>query len=151
MEFEGDVLLRDTDDGGEIVIENGEILCDKGLSTAVYLSLMGGDKKDDGTVEENRGWWGNNLRDIPENEILVSRFQAVIRGKPLTSKNLKDAEEAAKEDLKWIIDEEIADKIECEIFTENRNFINLSIKILKESEVLTSESFGFEWGGNNGI
>lgn len=150
MEFEGDVLLRDTNDGGEIVIENGEILCDKGLRTAVYLSLLGGNKGDDG-ISDSETWWGNKLRDIPENEILRSRFQAIIRGKPLTSKNLKDAEEAANDDLKWLIDEGIADKVECEIFTENRNFINLSVNILKESKTVIAETFCFEWGGNDGI
>jgi phage gp46-like protein len=109
--FEGDLLLEDTPDGGDIRIENNLFASDRSFNTAVYLSLFGGNKDDNGKVKNNKTWWGNTLEGTAENEKLVSRFQAVIFGLPMTTKNIQEAESAAKLDLKWIIDEGIAEKI----------------------------------------
>jgi phage gp46-like protein len=109
--FEGDLLLEDTPDGGDIRIENNLFVSDRSFNTAVYLSLFGGNKDDNGKVKNNKTWWGNTLEGTAENEKLVSRFQAIIFGLPMTTKNIQEAESAARLDLKWVIDEGIAEKI----------------------------------------
>ena len=78
--FEGDLLLVDSPDFGEIVIEDGFILSDKAFNTAVYLSLFGGNKDDNGKIKTKKTWWGNTLSGISKNEKMISRFQAVIFG-----------------------------------------------------------------------
>jgi hypothetical protein len=51
--FEGDLLLEDTPDGGDIRIENNLFVSDRSFNTAVYLSLFGGNKDDNGKVKNN--------------------------------------------------------------------------------------------------
>ena len=48
MTQQGDVLLFQTVDDGEINIENGVVEMSGGLETAAYLSLYGGNEDDDG-------------------------------------------------------------------------------------------------------
>ena len=57
-EFAGDVLLSGTDGMGNIVIEDGLIKDCRNFSTAVYLSLFGGNARDS-AGRENETWWGN--------------------------------------------------------------------------------------------
>ena len=72
--FEGDVLLFDTDDGGEISVVNGLVIADRKFSTAAYLSLFGGNVEDGGRVDNNKTWWGNRFAETSEKEKIVSRF-----------------------------------------------------------------------------
>lgn len=148
--FEGDVLFFDTLDGGEISVENGLIECDKGFKTAVYLSLFGGNKEDDGRIKNTKTWWGNML-DTPTDEKMVSRFQNVISSLPLNSKNIKMAEDAAKDDLQWMIENGIADLIETEIIVLNKKEIVLKIKILHDGETVEDSLYSLQWGEMNGI
>jgi phage gp46-like protein len=110
-DFEGDLLLRDTPDGGDIIIEDGLFKDDRMFDTAVYLSLFGGNKDDDGKVENSRTWWGNTLTGVGESEKLVSRFQALITRTPMTAKTIREAEAAAELDLQWLVKEGAADRI----------------------------------------
>ena len=92
--FEGDVFLFDTVDGGEISVVNGLVIADKKFSTAAYLSLFGGNVADGGRVDNNKTWWGNRFAETSEKEKIVSRFQALIKSLPLTTKNIFLAEQA---------------------------------------------------------
>jgi hypothetical protein len=83
QDFEGDLLLEDTPDGGDIRIEDGLFISDRSFRTVVYLSLFGGNKEDNGRVRNRKTWWGNTLRGISENQKLTSRFQALIHGLPM--------------------------------------------------------------------
>ena len=127
--FEGGLLLHDTPDGGDIRIEKGLIASDRTFCTAVYLSLFGGNKDDNGRVKNRRTWWGNTLRGVNETRRLVSRFQAIIFGLPMTTKNIIDAEEAARLDLGWMIAEKIADEILADGRAVSRNRLTLTIQI----------------------
>ena len=110
-DFEGDLLLRDTPDGGDIIVEDGLFKDDRMFDTAVYLSLFGGNKDDDGKVENSRTWWGNTLPLADESEKLISRFQALITRTPMTTKTIREAEVAAELDLQWLVKEGLADRI----------------------------------------
>lgn len=144
-EFGGDVLIFDSEEGGEISVVNGLVLMDRGFSSAVYLSLFGGNGKDLGDVASNNTWWGNKLEDSLESEKLVSRFVSFISSEPLTSKNLILAEDKIQEDLKWFVDDGIADLIEVEILDAGNNRIQVDIKIGKDGEMIESGRFGFQW------
>ncbi|WP_253678602.1 hypothetical protein [Treponema sp. OMZ 788] len=130
-DFEGDVLLIETPDGGDVVVEDGLIKPCKDFSSAVYLSLFGGNKADDGKVKNSRTWWGNVLEDLSEDEKMISRFQAVVLGMPLSVKNMREAERAASLDLNWFIEKKIADEIKTSGRIKERNNFLLSVEIKK--------------------
>lgn len=148
-DFEGDVLLKDSPDGGEIEIKDGLISCDKGFSTAVYLSLFGGNEDDKGLAESNKGFWGNCLGD--KKTRLVSRFQNVIKGCPLTPKNVLAACSAAKDDLDWMLEDKIADDISVTGRILSVTNANFHVKIMKQNANVIETEFGVNWEANNGI
>lgn len=150
--FQGDVLFFSTTDGGDIEISNGLVMGDRSFSSAVYLSLFGGNTDDPGNLKNNLGWWGNYLVGIPEEEKLVSRFQHVVNSLRLTTKNLLSAEIAAAEDLKWLKNDGIVDEIivvgrGTEI---NRAYFTYSLN--KSGKEIGNGEFGVQWeAGVNGI
>jgi phage gp46-like protein len=143
--FEGDLLLEDTPDGGDIRIENDLFASDRSFNTAVYLSLFGGNKDDNGKVKNNKTWWGNTLEGTAENEKLVSRFQAIISGLPMTTKNIQEAESAARLDLKWIIDEGIAEKITVSGRALSRIKFALYVDIQAGGNSIYEHTFSLFW------
>lgn len=148
--FEGDILLVDTLDGGDVVIENGLFVSDKQFSTAVYLSLFGGNKDDNGKGEKKDEWWGNKIAGITESEKLRSRFQNITTGLPMTVKNIKEAELAAKMDLKWLINEKIADEIVVYGQATGKNKFNLTVEILKDKLKIFKDEYSLLWGAGYG-
>jgi phage gp46-like protein len=145
--FEGDALLFETVDGGEIAIENGIFVSDAQFSSAVYLSLFGGNQDDPGKVENNKTWWGNHLDNITKSEKMVSRFQSIIIGFPMTVKNIREAEAAAELDLQWLIDDKIADGITATIKSISKHKFNLIIEVLKDVETIFENTYPLQWGG----
>jgi phage gp46-like protein len=143
--FEGDLLLAETPDGGEVAIENELFACDRSFNTAVYLSLFGGDKDDNGKVKNSKTWWGNTLDGTQENEKLVSRFQAVISGLPMTAKNIQEAESAASLDLKWITDEGIAEKIKVSGRAVTLSRFALRVDIQSGGKSIYENTFSLFW------
>ena len=149
LDFEGDLLLCDTPDGGDIIIDNGLLLSEKQFSTAVYLSIFGGNKDDAGKVKSSNEWWGNKINNITENEKLRSRFQNIIFGLPMTVKNIREAESAAEQDLKWFIQEKIADEINIYGQATGKNMFNLKIEIKKDVLTLFENTYSLLWGAGN--
>jgi phage gp46-like protein len=146
-EFEGDILLTGTEDGGDIRVENGLIVSDRSFATAVYLSLFGGNKVDAGKGRTAETWWGNTLYGSSENEKVSSRFQSIMVGMPLTVKNIRAAETAALMDLQWVIDEGLADNVFVESKTTGRNQFHLKISLVKDRETLFSNDYAVLWRG----
>ena len=144
--FEGDLLLHDTLDGGDITINNGFIASDRTFNTAIYLSLFGGNQEDNGRVRNRKTWWGNTLRGVNENQKLVSRFQAIIFGLPISTKNILEAEEAAKLDLAWLIAEGLADEIIADGIAAGHNRLNLKIQLKAGGEIIYTHTFLIPWG-----
>jgi phage gp46-like protein len=145
-EFMGDLLLIETPNGGDCALEDGLFVADHALGTALYISLFGGNKADSGKVKNRNTWWGNTLAGVTEKEKIISRFQNFITGSPMTVKNIKYAEEAAKQDLKWVIDEGIADKINVTGRAEGENKFRLYVQILKEGKSVYESNYGALWG-----
>jgi len=148
--FEGDLLLSETLDGGDVEIENGLLVSDKQFSTAVYLSLFGGNKLDNGKTNSVNQFWGNLLSDTTESEKLRSRFQYIITGLPMSVKNIKEAEKAAYMDLQWFIDEKIADVINIFGQAPGKNRFNLRVEILKDINLIFENEYFLLWGAGDG-
>ena len=151
-DFEGDVLLTDTEEGGEISIVNGLVMCDRSFTTALYLSLFGGNEEDGGKVDNNKTWWGNRLEGTEDDEKIVSRFQSLIRTLPLTTKNIVLAQEAVLQDLEWMKSESIADEITCNIKSKDNSRIELTVVIKKNNALIDEGNWTVNWeASNNGI
>jgi phage gp46-like protein len=143
--FEGELLLYDTPDGGEVELVDDFFVSDKTFSTAVYISIMGGNKGDNGKVKNKNTWWGNTLKNVLENEKIISRFQAVIFSMPMTTKNIQEAESAAILDLQWVISDGIGDAVTAEGYAVMRNKFKIVINIFAKGENIYSNAFSLFW------
>jgi len=152
QDFNGDLLLIETPDGGDCMLDNGLLLADHGFATAFYLSLFGGNKEDAGKFKNRNTWWGNTIPGVAENEKVTSRFQHFIQAVPMTIKNIKEAEGMAQLDLKWAIEEKIVDAIDVSIRSESMNKIRLFVTATKEGRTIHEVDYGVLWGAAlNGV
>lgn len=100
-----DVRLYQAPDGGEVDWKNGEPLTADGLESATYLSLFGGNQEDSGLTDgESKQWWANFEIPVPEQR-MRSELQSLLAGMPATPANLRRAEDAALNDLAWMVKE----------------------------------------------
>jgi phage gp46-like protein len=124
-----DVLLRQTDDGGDITIQGGLLLMSEGLETAAYLSLFGGNEDDPAATDPTLQWWGNLLETEPERSYR-SETQFLLASLPLIPANLRRIEQAASRDLQWMLDTEIAQTVTVEATMPGLNRVRIGIVIL---------------------
>ncbi len=132
---QGDVNLFQTDDEGDIRIESGIVEMVGGLGTTVYLSLFGGN--DDGL-----DWWAN-ISEPVDSRTYTSETQKLLNELPPSSGNLRRIEDAATEDTKWML----ADNVASEITVEASIPAIGRVKLVVEVEAVGSES-SFEFTEN---
>ena len=125
---QGDVLIRQTPDGGEITIEDGITEMTQSFESCVYLALFGGNKDDDGTDDNPRTWWGNRDEDNPSRQYR-SRTQNLLESIPAVPANLRRIEQAASLDLEFFITEQIASEVTVAASIPGVNKVQLSIQI----------------------
>jgi phage gp46-like protein len=123
-----DVLLRQTNDGGDITVENGLVLLTDGLETAVYLSLFGGNQDDPGQGDTTQQWWGNLLETDPT-RTYRSETQYLLKSLPLIPVNLRRVEQAAARDLQWMLDAALATKVEIAASIPALNHMRIDVAI----------------------
>lgn len=125
-----DVLLRQTNDGGDITVEAGLELMSDGLETACYLSLFGGNVDDAGVGERSRAeWWGNV--DEPElDRRYRSETQNLIQSIPAVPRNLRRIEQAATRDLAWLVSSGVAKSVSTAASIPAVNRVELAISIV---------------------
>ncbi len=133
MAQQGDVLLFQTTNGGDIIAENGTVAMSGGLETAAYLSMFGGNEDDDGLADNSFNWWGN-IDQFDSARQYHSKTQNLLQSIPATSGNLRRIEDAAKRDLRWFIESNVANKVEVTARITAPNEINLSVVIEAQGE-----------------
>jgi hypothetical protein len=146
-DFQGDALLFSTEDGGEIELdENNFITNDKGFETSIYLTLFGGNKKDDGAPSKKKfAYWGNLLdKNNPERR-LISRTQNILEGLPATAENLLKVKEAIKLDMKWYFEESIIDNLEITTTIPVKNKIYIELKGMKNKDTIFNLKYQKNW------
>jgi phage gp46-like protein len=146
-DFQGDVLLLNTQDGGDILFdENNFIMNDTGFSTAIYLTLFSGNDEDDGTEStKNKQYWGNLLeKDTPERK-LTSRTQNFMKGSSLTPGNLIKLKELIKQDLSWFLSEKIVDKFNITASIPSKNRVNIVIEGMKDKNKIIDFKYESNW------
>lgn len=128
-----DVLLYQTNDNGEIEIESGLVTLTPGLDTAAYLSLFGGNWKDDGSQNNRETWWGN-LNETEPAKRYRSETQYLLGTLPATSRNLRRIEDAAARDLQWLLDEAIASSLTVSASLIGLNCVKIEVIIRAEGD-----------------
>lgn len=128
MVQEGDILLYQTSDDGDIIVTDGLIEMSGGLQTAAYLSLFGGNEADDGLAGNPLTWWGNSLENVKANK-QVSETQHLLASLAVTSSNLLRVEDAARRDLAWFKDTGVATEITVSASILGLNVLKLTIDI----------------------
>lgn len=118
-----DVYLFDTPDGGDLM-QDLEIR--DGLETSVYLSLFGGNVKDDGSQDNPFGWWGN-VGETVDAKKYVSETAYLLINEPPTPKNLRRIEDAAVRDLTWMISEGVTETIRVQASMPALNTVKLRV------------------------
>lgn len=149
-DFQGDVLLTSTDDGGEVTETDGIIEATAGFETVAFISLFGGNKNDDGTESTKpQAWWGNLTDPDDPDRWLTSRTQNILTGFPAIPGNLNKIIEAVQLDLAWFKSEKIADTIEISASIPARNKLQLDIIILKDQKKLVELRYEENWLGQS--
>ena len=128
QEQEGDVKLFQTDDEGEITVRNGLVEMSSGLETAAYLSLFGGNEKDDGRANNPANWWAN-LDEVDPMREYHGESQNLLQALPATTGNLRRIEDAARRDLAWLLDSGVASSVLVSASIPGINKIKLTIDI----------------------
>jgi phage gp46-like protein len=146
MDQQGDVILYQTTDGGNITVTNGIVNMAGGLDTAAYLSLFGGNEGDDGRADNIDNWWANLSELDPVNQYR-SETQYIIESLPATSYNLLRVEQAAQRDLQWFLDQKIASSVSVVASLVNVNTLRLLINIEARGEESNFE-YVENWRGN---
>lgn len=144
-DFSGDALLDFSDGCGELAVEDGLFKDCRDFSTAVCLSLFGGNKDDTKGLEKDT-WWGNLIPGTKKVERMKSEFSAAVDGTPLTSGNIRKAKEAAERDLSWIKSEADAETINVSVSAVDSHRVYLDTEIVMDGN--TSENkFQMQWQG----
>lgn len=135
-----DVLLFQTNNDGDINIENGFVELTDDFRTATYLSLFGGNENDDGRDNNPLTWWAN-LNEINPANRYVSETEHLLRSLPVTSNNLLRLEDAAKSDLKAFLDLGIVKELTIEIALIDVNKLKYVIQFNGDETVTFIENW----------
>lgn len=124
-----DVLLINTEDGGEIQFLNGIATMTDGLANAAYLSLFGGNEQDSGLQgTASKQWWGNLGETLPERRYR-SETQFLLNTLPAITANLLLIQDAVGRDLAWMRDTGLASDLSALVTMPGLNRINAELNI----------------------
>lgn len=136
-----DVLLRQTNDGGDISIQGGLLELSEGFETAVYLSLFGGNEDDPADTDTTQQWWGN-LLDVEPERAYRSETQFLVKSLPAIPFNLRRIEQAAARDLKWMTDTALARSVTVEATIPAKDRVLIGLVIITATGQRIELSFG---------
>lgn len=130
---QGDVLLFQTNDDGDISVVGGITEMTGDFRTMAYLCLFGGNEEDDGRENNPKTWWGNRDEVDPDFKY-VSETQHLLRALTATSGNLLKLEDAAGRDLKVFTSKGIASSVSVVATIPALNRVAITIEITAEGE-----------------
>lgn len=136
-----DILLIETNNGGDMVIENNDIKMTNSFVNQVYLALFGGNVYSDNGEQQNE-YWANELF-IEENKY-QSMFEKTMMEVVLNSSGLEKIKQAVDVDLAYL--KKYANfTIDVSILSKD----SLSLYILIKAPNNTDEKIRIIW--NNGL
>lgn len=136
------------DAGGQrfdLAIQDGDLMTDEGLETAVILSLftdrraLAEDRLPDGT-SDRRGYWADAYND----RLHGSRLWLLCREK-VQDEVLRWAREYAKEALAWLIEDKVAESIVVEAWHVRRDTLGLRVMIRRGDRAVLDQQYDYVW------
>ena len=130
----------------DLAIRDGDLEGDRGLETALILSLFNDARCSVEELqrfggEDRRGWWANTLAEIDDDE-WGSKLWLLSREKQ-TPQTLLRAREYAQDALQWMVDDGIADAVNVEAVYPRRALLGLGVEIVRAKR--PRERFAFVW------
>jgi len=104
----------------DIAVQNGYVELDSGLTTAISISLFGGNI-------DTTAWWGNELDSNTASNLSNEFLQ--WQGRTLTSASLSALEEDIKENLAWLTTEQAVDSYSVSVSILAINKVQIDITI----------------------
>lgn len=139
---------------GDFNVLNGDIENESGLETAVILSLfIDARARDDDVLpddfnDDKRGWWGDLASpDVEGDQIGSRRWIFIERGKT-TQEIMLSIKQTDEESLQWLIDDEIAQKINIEVEragNPGNDYLHEKIEIFKKDGQKETYEFDTSW------
>jgi phage gp46-like protein len=123
-----DILLIQTENDGDVIYGDGDLKTEKGLQTAAYLSLFGGNRDDAGFSDKTKMYWANYQESDVDYQYR-SETQALLSDNTLTTALLLRLEDAVLRDLNWLINNKYAATITVEASIPAIDRLKLDIKI----------------------
>lgn len=127
-------LFQQPDGSFDIRIEDGDIVGDDTLYTALAMSLFTDRRAnaDDPLPYPNadrRGWWADAYADV-QGDLMGSRLWLLNRAK-LTQDTLNRAEEYCEEALQWLVEDKVATSVSaaCTVLPANENWMQIVIAV----------------------
>jgi phage gp46-like protein len=116
----------------DLSIIDDDLASDRGLETAVLLSLFtdrrseDDDKPPSGDPNDRRGWWADQFA-VVEGDQIGSRLWLLDRS-VITGETARRAEEYVREALAWMIEDRVVSSIGVEIETTKKDlFIGVTL------------------------
>ena len=142
-----DILLKETGNGGDAILEVSDLRGTDSFSNMVYLAWFGGNPGYPTTGNEVQGeqrfdWWGNSL--LFTNEVdfqFNSTLEYVLNTTSLNSAGLITIENAAKDDLKFMSDFANV-SVSVELVSDDKVSVTANIE---EPSNLQSNEFQIIW------
>lgn len=134
-----DVLIKETGNGGDLVLKGNDIAMVQGIENMPYLSMFSGDGN----------YWGNTVMqqaepDIADTSLFGSNTEQVMNSVALNSDGIKKIEQAIKKDLEFITDampDSVVDVV-LTLVRNNRLDINITIN---------GSTIYYEWNPDSGF
>ncbi len=134
-QFDGDLALQLTKDGGDISYIGGQPQMDAGgLETAVLISLFTG-----------IGWWGNALEENEPNNQIGSDFEPTIKPHSITIQRLRAIEQSAILALEWMVNINAAKSIDVSVTSPQLNEVEIEILITKPEGDTVNIKYQLNW------
>jgi len=121
---------------GDLVIENGDLKREEGLSTAVMISLFTDARADDSDPYDNndrKGWWGDLVSEV-DGDNIGSKLYLLDRSK-ITDETTVNAKQYIIDALQWMIEDEVAESVEVDTWifgSKGNERLGTKIQIFKK-------------------
>jgi phage gp46-like protein len=126
----------------DLSVVRGDLAIDEGLHTAVIISLLTDrlaeldDFIPDGTTDR-RGWWGDLVIDeLATPDLIGSRLWLLAREKQIPE-TARRAEHYAREALQWMLEDDVAARIDALASFPRLGWIQLAITIWQGNGAMT--------------
>ncbi len=132
----------------DLSIIDTDLSSDRGLSTAVLLSLFTDrradpdDKPPSGDDRDRRGWWADQFAEV-EGDRIGSRLWLLDRSKNSNETKLR-AEEYVREALAWMVADRVVSNIEVTI-EQTREALLIAIGLQRPGRDAVSFRFSHAW------